>query len=257
VLHLEPSTFVLQILNFFILLAILSRFLYRPLLTVMQRREQEIADRLRSAEERAQLADAERQRLAERSRELEATVAARLAEATVEADRAGRQIVERARREAAETVEQAGQRAAESARAARAELEGLVRGTAVSVAGRLISQAAGPLVHQALVERLLDSGAGLTAEQLEALGRALANNGGRVLVELAYPPPPDLEVRCRALLAGREPAGSDEPSVEVRVEPGLLAGGRILVGTVAIDLSLKQTLEALSEQPPAVAAEGV
>ena len=47
-----------QIVNFLVLVALLKRFLYRPLLGVMARREADIARRLQEAETREQVADA-------------------------------------------------------------------------------------------------------------------------------------------------------------------------------------------------------
>jgi F0F1-type ATP synthase membrane subunit b/b' len=39
------STFIFQLINFFVLLAVLTWFFYRPLLRAMQRREEEVAAR--------------------------------------------------------------------------------------------------------------------------------------------------------------------------------------------------------------------
>ena len=59
-LGFDIPTFVFQIINFLILLAILARFFYRPVLDVMQQRQEQIDARIEDAEERARQADEER-----------------------------------------------------------------------------------------------------------------------------------------------------------------------------------------------------
>ena len=59
-LRFQLSTFIFQVVNFFILLAVLTRFFYRPLQQAMKRQEAKITARLHEAEERVQKADSER-----------------------------------------------------------------------------------------------------------------------------------------------------------------------------------------------------
>ncbi len=54
-------TVVAQIINFLILVALLKRFLYGPIIRAMDRREAEIASRMDAASDKT--ADAEKQRI--------------------------------------------------------------------------------------------------------------------------------------------------------------------------------------------------
>lgn len=56
-MQLDWFTFVVQIINFLILIVLLKRFLYKPVITVMKKRQEEVANRLEEA--RLKLADAE------------------------------------------------------------------------------------------------------------------------------------------------------------------------------------------------------
>ena len=49
-------TFLAQIVNFLILAAVLQKFLYRPIIQAMERREKTISDRQQAAEQKCQLA---------------------------------------------------------------------------------------------------------------------------------------------------------------------------------------------------------
>ncbi|HXG20728.1 MAG TPA: F0F1 ATP synthase subunit delta [Methylomirabilota bacterium] len=246
-LRFQLSTFIFQLLNFFILLAVLTRFFYRPLQQVMKRQEEEIAARLREAEERAQKADAERIQLAEATQRLQAEAEAVLANAKAEAARTREQVLEQARRDADRYVEEAKQRVREMERVARQRLEIDLRRTAVTMAETLIHAAAGPSLHHALIEKLVGEGLRLDGDQGNLLRRAYAHANGRVTIEVAYPPTPGLEERFRQVLAaalGTENTGVD---VTLRTEPSLIAGARLLIGTLVIDLSLHRTLTELSQ----------
>ena len=49
-LGFDVPTFIFQIVNFVILLAILTKFFYRPVLDVMRRRQEQIDTRIAEAE---------------------------------------------------------------------------------------------------------------------------------------------------------------------------------------------------------------
>lgn len=250
-LQFQWSTVVFQLVNFFILLAVLTRFFYRPLQQVMQRQEEEITSRLREAEERAHKADAEREQLADASQRLRAETEAVLTKAKAEAAQAGEQLLARARTDAERIVEEAKQRAQELERATQQHLEKAVRQSAVNIAARLVQAAAGPAVHQALLDKFLREGLPLDGDRQALLNRAYTHANGHITVEVAFPPAPDLEERLRQILEPVLETASDTLAVTCRTEPSLIAGVRLLVGTVVIDLSLSHALTELSQSPAA------
>jgi F-type H+-transporting ATPase subunit b len=247
-LTFQWSTLIFQLLNFFILLGVLTWFFYRPLLRVMQQREDMIASRLRDAAEQARQVSEERQRLAEESRRIHTDAEALLAKARVAASQSRDHILERTREEVVRLMEDAKQRIQEQERLAEHHLESRLRHAVVIVAGGLIREAAGSLVHQALLQRLIEEQVGDDRQEVDLLRQALATTGYSVTVELAYPPSPDLEQHIQGALGkalGKEPLALN---LAFRVEPSLIAGVRMLVGTVAVDLSLRRMLEELSQE---------
>jgi F-type H+-transporting ATPase subunit b len=242
------STLIFQPINFFILLAALTWFFYRPLRRVMQHREEEIGSRLHDADERARQAEGERQQLAEQSRRAQAEREALLASARTEALQAAEQVLERARQEAARLLDEAKQRAQEQERAARQRLEARLRRTVVTTSGSLIREAAGPVVHQGLVQKLLTGDLGVEGEQADLLRQALSGANGDVIVQMAYPPSGSLREQLQQTLTRTLGKEGHTVRVTFRTEPTLVAGARILVGTVAVDLSLEHILDELSLQ---------
>jgi F-type H+-transporting ATPase subunit b len=247
-LRVQLSTLVFQILNFFLLLAVLTWFLYRPLLQAMRRREEEIAARLQDAEERAHRADAERAKLAQESQQARLEAEAVISRAQAEASQLRQRFLEQARQETARYMDEGRQRIEEQERAVRQQLEETVRRTAVGIAGTLIQKAAGLPFHRALVEDLLGGALTLEGAQGEMLRQALSRTNEGITVEMAYPPSPELSAQVREALTQTLGVTGHPRDVAFRVEASLLAGVRILVENVVVDLSLSRILAELGRE---------
>jgi F-type H+-transporting ATPase subunit b len=94
-------TVIAQIINFLILVLLLKRFLYKPILAAMDSRQQQIDSNLYAAEEQKLLAEQERSDLLNRSAELERGKAEQLKLATEEAETLRKGLTEQARSEIA------------------------------------------------------------------------------------------------------------------------------------------------------------
>jgi len=247
-LRFQLSTIVFQLLNFFILLAALTWFFYRPLLRVMRQREEDIHARLGEAEERARGAELERQQLADERRSVRAEAETLMAQTRADASRQRAEMLEEARRQAAKLLHDGERRREEEGRAARELLEAEARRTAVALAAGLLERMPLEPLHEALVGELIERGLQGEGEHGAVLHRALASHGRTISVELALPASPELEARVRQRLGEAWGKTDDDPVVAFRVEPALVAGARILVGTVALELSLAGVLADLERQ---------
>jgi F-type H+-transporting ATPase subunit b len=248
-LDVHVPTIVFQMVNFLVLLVLLTKFLYQPVLRVMKEREEAIAARLRAADERGRQAAAERERLASLERDAEAKAERLLASARAEGQEEGKRLLDEARQEASRLLDEARRTVDEQERAALARVEAQVRETAVRMAASLIRRAAGPSVHRDLLERLLREGIRTNDTEADTVRRALADGPARITIEVAYPAEAETEARVREAIARdlRLPPGAADASV--RVAPELVAGLRILAGEVVLDFSLRQTLRELQEGP--------
>lgn len=92
-----------QIINFLILVWLLKRFLYRPVMRAMENRKQSIAEQLNEAQAREQKADEKVQYYQKKTEELECKCDEILAKARENAEQLKRELFEEARAEVAET----------------------------------------------------------------------------------------------------------------------------------------------------------
>ena len=143
---------VIQAINFGLLLFILIKLLYKPLLAKMNERTEAIRSSLEEA--KAARAEAERER-AEHAAKLQASLAeAQSIRATALKDAAEeqRRLVDAARAEAARLVEAARSEMAQDVRRARQELRQEVADLATSVAERLIRKSLRDEDHRRIVD---------------------------------------------------------------------------------------------------------
>jgi F-type H+-transporting ATPase subunit b len=146
------KSLVIQAINFGLLLFILIKLLYKPLLAKMNERTEAIRSSLEEA--KAARAEAERER-AEHATKLQASLAeAQSIRATALKDAAEeqRRLVDAARAEAARLVEAARSEMGQDVRRARQELRQEVADLATSVAERLIRKSLRDEDHRRIVQ---------------------------------------------------------------------------------------------------------
>lgn len=94
-----------QIVNFLILVWLLKHFLYQPIIRAMERREQQISDRLNEAQERESKADEKAHHYQDKSDEMERRRDEILEKARAEAEQQKKRLLDEARADVAETRE--------------------------------------------------------------------------------------------------------------------------------------------------------
>ena len=247
-LGFDIPTFVFQIINFLILLAILTRFFYRPVLDVMQKRQAQIDERIEDAERRGREADEARVKLAQQSEAAAREAATMLETARSQAGKERERLIEAAKKDAAALVDAARATATTEEKAAMERVGQRLSQSAVNIAGSLVRQSSGEAVHNALIERLLSEGLGFQEEARQEAAEDLHKDANKIVVQSAYPLEAAQEQSLRGLIGKTLDLPPDEVVVEVREAPELLAGARILLGAHVVDMTLLHQLEMLSEQ---------
>jgi F-type H+-transporting ATPase subunit b len=149
------ASLIIQIVNFLILLAVLYRFLYRPLVGALEGRSAAIKQQLAEAqaareEAQRQLADFET-----RLRASQAEAQKAREQALREAAETRERLTAEARAEASRLVESAQAQIAQEVRRAKAELRQEVGQHAIQIAERLIKKSLRDDDHQRLVDEAL------------------------------------------------------------------------------------------------------
>lgn len=243
-MQIDWLTVAAQIVNFLVLAWLLKRFLYRPVVEAMARREERIASRLEQAELREKEAQAEAHTYREKVAQIDRDREAHLAQARDAAERERHELIEAARNEAQASRErwqqeldreQADFRAALVRELAEAAIDVARRTLADLADAQLEGQAIATLARrvrsmpedeqQALAEaapRLrLASTFEPEAKALEGLRKALGDTLGRE-VQLECVRKPELVLGVELLAAGHKLAWSvaanlDEIADRVRV----------------------------------------
>lgn len=241
-MNFDSTTFVLEVLNFLVLVWLLQRFFYRPVMEVIERRR---------AEEGAVITGA--QALRDEAMGLKAEYEARLARAAEDRDRAmakldGEIAQERARRLAAIEVEVEvdAERQRREALEARerserdAERERRAIALAARFATRLLARVASPELEDKLIELAQADLHAIGPDRRAALQAALGKSGARVKVLTAYPLSPD---RRSALSAALRTLAGQTLATEFAEEPTLQAGPCITVGPWVLMANLRDELE--------------
>ena len=242
-MEFDWTTFTLEIINFLILVWILKRFLYRPILGVIAQRragvEKMMADAKRIGAEAGELKQRCERELAQWEKDKE-TAQARLRE-ELAAER-GRLMTaleteiaeERERRRVLDERRERDFRRA-------VEEQGIAQGAAFSA--RLLGRVATPELEARLYALLLEDLRGLRAEDRRAMAEAAAASGLQLEVQSAFALDEDRRAELARALA--EATGKTLP-VEYRENPELLAGFHVSIGPWILHANLRDELKFFS-----------
>ncbi|HSN53259.1 MAG TPA: F0F1 ATP synthase subunit delta [Candidatus Sulfomarinibacteraceae bacterium] len=241
-MQIDWLTLVAQVVNFVILLVLLHRFLYRPIMGVMAEREREIAERLDQADAARDEAVRVRAELEEAKKGLEREREARLDEAREEAAEERDRLLARARDEV-EEKRRRWRRALERERSELADeierrLTGVVRDAVERALGSLASASFDARVHEVFLARLR----ALDDQRRAELGDAAA--GGEALVRTAFELSRERRDELESALA--EVLG-DDAEIRFEVADELAAGIEVAVGDLRVAWSVRDYLEGLDD----------
>ncbi len=146
---------LVQVVNFLILLVVLYRFAYKPLLTTLEGRTATIKQQLAEAQAAREQAQRQAAEFEARLREAQAEAQAVRERALREAAELRERLAAAARQEAARLLEAARAEIAQDVRRAKSELRAEVGTLAVEIAERLIQKSLRGEDHQRLVQEAL------------------------------------------------------------------------------------------------------
>jgi F-type H+-transporting ATPase subunit b len=243
-LELNWSTFVLEILNFLVLVWILKRFFYQPVLNVIARRRAGIEKTLADAKTlhddaedlqaryRDRLADWEKERQQARER-LEREIEEKRIQSLAELQSELEQQREKAR------VADARRQADATRKAEQAALNQAAR-----FASRLLGQTAGPELEAKLLEMVIDELPQISAEQIGTLRNSWEQTSEPISVASAFPLSDAQRQRLQEAL--RAATGKDLP-LHCEQDAELLAGVRITLGAWILSANLQDELRSFAE----------
>jgi len=155
-LYLKPRLLVIQILGFVLLWYLLQKFLYAPINTLLQEREQRIRQNDQRAEEHRQQMEQLRAEYEQRLAEIEREARDRIQVATREAQAARDEILAEARAERERIVAAGVDDIRREKEKALVEIRDQVAELALFAAGRVIERSLDEPAHRALIDEIVD-----------------------------------------------------------------------------------------------------
>ena len=235
-------TVAAQVINFAILVWLLKRFLYRPILRAIDAREKRIADSLAEAEETREEAEAERRTFEERNAAFEQSRQERLGQVADEARDEHHRLMEAARRSA----EQFRERQIEALRREQTrlgdELVSEARERILSIARRALADLAHRDLESAMTAVFLERLESLDGEQRQRLTERLGRADEELRLRTACPLSDPQRRQIESALA--ETLGIDT-SVRFEVAPELVGGIELVSDGEKLGWSIDEYLKAL------------
>ena len=155
-MELRLDVLITQIVGFLIVLWILKRYAWKPVLGMLEARRQRIADEIAASERLRKEAEALKAEFENQLRTIENQARQRIQEAVAEGQKVAEEIRATAQREARQTAERAQANIDMELKKARVEFRNEMVTLALGAAEKLLQERLDPKEHGRQVERFLD-----------------------------------------------------------------------------------------------------
>lgn len=241
-------TFFAQIVNFLILVAVLQRFLYGPIVRAMDRREQKISDRLQAAEKQRQEAQAEAERYRQMQQEFAAEREAMFSQLKAEVEQTRKALMENMREEVDNTSRRWQEGIKRQQDAFMLELRHRASVQVQSAIRRALIDLANVDLEQQMIEVFIERIENLNECALASLDR----NSNPIVVCSSFDIPD--EARPKIIQAVRDKVPS-HINLEFETEPELICGIELRASGYKLAWSVANYLDTLEESLSAVFEE--
>lgn len=244
-MEINWTTFTAQIINFLILVWLLKRFLYAPIVRAMDERERKLAERLNEAVSARQSAEQEAAEFRHRNEQLDHTREELLAEAGREIEGWKKERLQETRAEVDHTRDQWYQSIERERHAFLRDL----RQRAGQQVHQLTRRVMGKLCQAPLEGQVIGSFEA-QLEQIDeakqlAIAAAIRNSHHKVLVETAFDLPAESRRHIEAMIRTHLSDGID---IEFKTAPELICGIELKAAGYKVAWSAGETLDELEEE---------
>ncbi|MBN1458109.1 MAG: hypothetical protein JXA57_01140 [Armatimonadetes bacterium] len=185
-MQIDWFTLVAQIINFLILVGLLKKFLYAPIIRAMDDRERGIASRLEEANTREREAREEIEAYRAKRRELEEGREEALARAREEAEKTRHELIASARDDVHEMQQQWRRAVQDEQESFLRDLQAEVGKGVCEVTARIMRDLANERLQDHIVEVFLDRARDFEGDDREAFLEAINAAGGQVTVRSTF-----------------------------------------------------------------------
>jgi F-type H+-transporting ATPase subunit b len=240
-MQIDWLTVAAQIINFLILVWLLKRFLYQPVLSVMAEREEGIAARIEQAGEQKSQAEEEKRAYREKIEELEQAREERLGDARSRAAREHARLLEEARHE----IDKQRKNWREDLHREEEELRRTLRHELAESATAIAQQALADLADVRLEEQLVASFLRRVKALPEEERRRIVEDSPRLRLTSAF----DLDQQARdKLRAGLGDVFDTSVKLEITRDPKLICGIELVGSNQKVGWSVRDYLAEFEER---------
>lgn len=154
-LGISLKEFIFYLINFLILMGVLTRFLYKPFLNMLAARKQSIKDALDNAELTNRRADEKMEQYSKRISKVEEESREIIRAAKIKADAQARDIIEDARKEAGDIIAKAEKTIEKEKEKAMEEMKQEIAVLAVMAAEKIVEREIQRAGQEAIVEEVI------------------------------------------------------------------------------------------------------
>jgi len=243
-MELDWSTFILEIVNFLVLIWLLAHFFYKPVMKIIAERKQDIQDTLDKAESMHTEAESLKSQYENRLEDWEKEKAAARDELHVKLDEERKKAME----DLARAVEQQREREKVLVQRERdntlAEAERQAISQSLSFGARFLERLAGPELEATLVRLVGEDLNHASPEQTGVLQEAYSGSNGRARVTSVWPLDEPGKTTIRTALSNI--VGQDL-EFDFELDPSLVAGICIDIGSWKVEANIKAELKYFGE----------
>jgi F-type H+-transporting ATPase subunit b len=250
-MQVDWFTVIAQIVNFLVLVALLKRFLYGPIIRAMDDREKGIAARMAEAEEKARKAAEEAAAYRRQRDDLERKREQTLAQAEREALERRRAMIDSARQEVHALEQQWRDAIRKERESFLSDMRQRAGERVCAITARIMRDLAGEDLQDRIVAVFLNRLQGLGDDDRRMLGAAVEDSTSALTVRSAFAIPEETRRRVASVL---EPQyGQDK--IRFETADDLICGIEIRAGGHKVGWNVRDYLDALGESLSQALAE--
>jgi F-type H+-transporting ATPase subunit b len=235
-------TVIAQLVNFFILVLLLKRYLYKPILKAIDEREKKISDKITEAEKREAEAIKEQESFKKKNEEFDHQRTSLMAKATEEAKTSGEELKEKTRADA-ETLRTKLEMAFEEDRNRMSqEIVSKTRKEVFVISGKVLKDMANSSLETQAIQKFSDRIQKIPADEKEKLLKAFGRSSNTITIESAFDITTSqknlVETEVCQLLGGA-------PVFNYKISPELIAGIELQANGFKVAWSISDYLRAI------------
>ena len=246
-MQIDWFTLAAQIVNFLILLYLLKRFLYQPILNTMDQREQSIADRLKEAEQKRAEAEQEAASYHRQQQELQEQRQQKMAEIQQDVEAQRKKLFEAAKQEIQsrkQDWQEALQREQENF---LQELRLRVGQQAVEVARHAFKDLADARFEQQVAEKFIARMQTLDVSEKAEISDSIRKSNQNIMIRSTFELPEDLQRRISQELRNQV-GGEDHFEPQFETSDDLISGIEMQVSGHRVAWTIRDYLDDLESQ---------